>query len=160
VASETYVGSVWLKAASGTPAVNIRVEDDVGYSLLSCSLTTSWQRFSLSRTLDAAATLVRFRVGGDNTWPVGDGAIDMWGAALYAPGLDARLHKVLVSADSDSNGKATLEIRNRLRESPPDFSAVITSSAKGLFRLADNEQQWDIDAAKNFGIGFSAVEDL
>ena len=108
--------------------------------------------------MDAGATGVAVYVGGNSTWPLADGAVDIWGAAVYSQEFGARLHKVLTTRASDANGKATLDIFPRLREAHPDFSAIITSSPKGTFRLAENRVAWDIDEVKTYGLGFKAVE--
>jgi len=158
LATRTFSGSVWLKAASGTPAITIFIYDGTGGGTgQACNLTTSWQLFSLSRTLGASPTVVGLLIGSSGTWVVAEGAIDMWGAAVWAADQDARLHKAL--ADVNSNSSATwFDIFPRLREAPPDLSAIITASPVGTFRLAENRVAWDIDEAKTYGIGFKAVE--
>jgi len=157
--NRTFYGSVWLKAASGTPSISIFIFDGAGGGAGQvCNLTTSWKRFSVSRTLGASPSVVGLLIGGGASWVVAEGAIDVWGAAVWAADQDARLHKNLTTAASDANGKATLDIFPRLREAPPDFSAIITASPVGLFRLAENRVAWDIDEAKTYGIGFKAVE--
>lgn len=158
LAGETFTGSIWLKAAAGTPATYLFLWDGVNMILQAVSLTTSWQRCTITHALSVGATGVALGVGSAGSWPEADGAIDMWGAALYAPALDARLHKVLTAASSSAAGKTTLDIWPRLREATVDFSAVITSSAQGLFRLASNTTEWDIDEAIQYGMGFSAME--
>ncbi len=70
------------------------------------------------------------------------------------------LHKVMIDADSDASGLATLEIWPALRVSPLDSDAVITSNTQGLFRLAGQQTAWDIREARLFGLRFSAVEAL
>jgi hypothetical protein len=152
--------SVWLKAASGTPTISIFVIENPGslFTETICNLTTSWQRFSVTKTLTAAATAFYIQMGGGNSWVVAEGAIDIWGVGCYCPTLDARLHKGLTTAPSDANTKSTLDVFPRLRESPPDFSAIITASPVGAFRLAENRVVWDIDEAKSYGIGFKVVE--
>jgi hypothetical protein len=69
-----------------------------------------------------------------------------------------RLYKVLTQANSDGSGNATLDIFPRLRESPGDGDTITTTNCQGTFRLADNQMQWDVDAAKIYGIGFKAIE--
>jgi hypothetical protein len=73
-------------------------------------------------------------------------------------GGTARLHKVLQDANSDGSGNVTLELWPHLRTAPADNAAVTVSSAKGLFRLASNEQAWSINEASIYGITFSAME--
>jgi len=154
----TWTFSVWLKAASGTPSIVIHIYNaGVGGQWTSCNLTTSWQRFSVSYAFPAGATVLYVQIGGSSTWPEADGPIDMWGAAVYCPTLDARLHKVLIEAASDANGKAPLDIWPRLRESPPDFSALILTDAKGTFRLRE-PPGWTLDEMLHYGISFKAIE--
>jgi hypothetical protein len=71
-----------------------------------------------------------------------------------------RLYKVLVDANSDSSGHCTLDIFPRLREAVSDAQSVVTSDCLGLFRLADNRREWDINLASIYGISFKAVEAL
>src|SRR5690606_29710551 len=70
-------------------------------------------------------------------------------------GSTARLYKVLVDVTADSSGEVTLDIWPRLRESPADNAPLVTSTPKGLFRLASNETSWDADLASIFGLAFS-----
>ena len=73
-------------------------------------------------------------------------------------GTSARLHKVLVDANSDGSGNVTLELWPHIRTAPADNAAVIVSNAKGLFRLSNNEQAWSINEASIYGISFGAME--
>lgn len=73
-------------------------------------------------------------------------------------GLTARLHKVLVDANSDASGNVTLELWPHVRTAPADNAAVTVSNAKGLFRLSSNEQAWSINEASIYGISFGAME--
>jgi hypothetical protein len=81
----------------------------------------------------------------------------MWGAALYCPTLDARLHKSLTEVSSDANGKASVDLWPRLREAPPDFSALVLTDAKGTFRLRE-APGWTLDEMLHYGISFKAME--
>lgn len=75
-------------------------------------------------------------------------------------GATTTLHKVLDDVDSDASGIATLEIFPSLRYSPADNAQVSKSSPKGLWRLASNETNWNIDEASIYGITFACVEAL
>lgn len=75
-------------------------------------------------------------------------------------GSSSRLHKVLQDADSDASGEVSLEIWPHIRTSPVDNSAVTTSTAKGVFRLASNEQAWSVNEASIYGLTFGAFEAL
>lgn len=70
-----------------------------------------------------------------------------------------RLHKVMEDVNSDGSGNATLAIWPKLRASPADNAAVVTSSPVGKFMLA-GDIPWNISEAKLYGLSFSAVEDL
>jgi len=65
----------------------------------------------------------------------------------------ARLHQVLV----DQDGSGNLEIWPDLR-STYSGEAVIYSSPKGIFRLAQSVTSWSIDNASFYGISFEAIE--
>lgn len=73
-------------------------------------------------------------------------------------GSTSRLYKNLEDTNSDAGGNATLTLWPNLRSSPADNSAIVTSSAKGVFRLATNEMAYDISEAKIYGIAFPAIE--
>jgi len=75
-------------------------------------------------------------------------------------GSSSRLHKVLQDADSDASGEVSLDIWPHIRTSPVDNSAVTTSTAKGVFRLASNEQAWSVSEASIYGLTFGAFEAL
>lgn len=70
-------------------------------------------------------------------------------------GSDATLHKVV----QDRNGSGTLEIWPALRKDRTAVAATLTS-ARGLFRLATNQQNWSINESSVYGITFDAVEAL
>jgi hypothetical protein len=71
-----------------------------------------------------------------------------------------RLHKVLVDANSDSSGHATLDIFPKLREGVSDNQVITLINCKGTFRLADNSRSWSIDEAMLYGIDFKCMEAL
>ena len=67
----------------------------------------------------------------------------------------ATLHKVLVDADTDGSGNATLEVWPAVRGTRS--GSVVVSNAVGKFRLAENVSGWNADVAQ-YGITFSAME--
>jgi len=75
-------------------------------------------------------------------------------------GTDTHLHKVLVDADSDGAGEATLDIWPRLRSSPADAAAITVAPALGLWRLASNAIEWNERQAQMYGVSFGAIEYL
>ncbi len=78
IIGQTYTFSIWLKVPSGSKSINIYISDGISNSTISAALTTSWQRFSVSRSL--AGTNGVFQIGGGGTWTTGE--VDAWGAQL------------------------------------------------------------------------------
>lgn len=68
------------------------------------------------------------------------------------------LHMIVNDENSDSGGKAAFDIWPSLREVPGDGLAIITSNAKGMFRLANNKPSWSTDEAQIYGISFECFE--
>jgi hypothetical protein len=75
-------------------------------------------------------------------------------------GATSRLHEVLLDANSDASGNATLNIWPALRESPVDSSAIVVSGARGRFHLTSNLREISIDEAMQAQIKFSAEEEI
>ena len=73
-------------------------------------------------------------------------------------GTTATLHKVLQDADSNASGEVDLDIWPYIRTAPTDGSTVVTSNTVGKFRLANNEQNWNINEASIYGMTFGAFE--
>jgi hypothetical protein len=71
---------------------------------------------------------------------------------------DNHLHMILSDENSDAGGIASFDIWPDLRSTFNDGLPVITSNAQGVFRLAGNEQSWDIDEAITFGLQFNCIE--
>jgi hypothetical protein len=160
VASRVFYFSVWVKAASGTPVASVLVanQGNTPRGSATPTLTTSWQRVTVTGTMISTDTGVRVIVG---QGAEADGPIDIWGATLYSLEQDARLISVCNAAnvDSDAAGDASLEIWPRLRASTPDFSPVIHASPKGSWRLAPGfVPERTLGLAKIAGLGFEAVE--
>jgi hypothetical protein len=74
-------------------------------------------------------------------------------------GSNARLHKVLkdASSDSASNPEATLDIFPEIKTAYSDNTVITTSNAKGVFRLSSNEMAFDLKQASTYGISFAAA---
>lgn len=161
IASQPYTFSIFLRAASGTPQITIWLSSTSSSSGQRGSnpitLSTGWQQFTVQGTMNSADTAVWVIIAGGGTWIEAEGAIDMWGAALN-PSYAQRLHKLLKDADSDANGLATLDIWPRLRTPVEDFAPIAAQNPVGTFRLAQNENPWDINTAMHFGISLVAME--
>jgi hypothetical protein len=72
----------------------------------------------------------------------------------------ASLHKVLLRADSDADGKTTVTLWPALRRTAGENQVIVYSDARGVFRLASNVQAWSIANNLRYGITFEAVEAL
>tara|TARA_R100000697_G_scaffold28462_1_gene37605 strand:- start:489 stop:1109 length:621 start_codon:yes stop_codon:yes gene_type:complete len=70
----------------------------------------------------------------------------------------ATLHKVLADADSNGSGEVSLDIWPFIRTAPSDNATVVVTNTIGRFRLADNEQNWNIRETALYGITFGGVE--
>ena len=70
----------------------------------------------------------------------------------------ATLHKVLADADSNGSGQVSLDIWPYIRTAPADNASVTLTNTVGRFRLASNEQYWNINEAYIFGITFGGME--
>lgn len=94
-------------------------------------------------------------------WTAGQTGIMKAGDWLQlGSGSTARLYKVMVDANSDGSGNATLTLWPRLRSSPADNAAIIVSSPKGKFMLAQ-DITWTIDEMKIYqGLTVEIMEDL
>lgn len=69
-----------------------------------------------------------------------------------------RIYRLLSQATADSAGEATLDIFPRLRESPADNASVVTSSCKGVFRLASPVSSSQAREIPVYGMKFSFAE--
>jgi len=73
-------------------------------------------------------------------------------------GSTATLHKVLVDADTDGSGNATVTLWPHVRTAPSNGATVTVQSTVGRWRLAGNETEWSGNEAMIYGISFSAME--
>ena len=76
----------------------------------------------------------------------------------FGTGSASSLHKVLEDVNTNGSGETTIEVWPSVRNALSDNSAVVTSSAKGVFRLSSNEQAWSVNEASVYGITFAAME--
>jgi hypothetical protein len=76
-ASTTYIFSAYVKSSGGTTVIlRLRDSTGAGSSSPATTVTSAWQRISISRTMAAGATSVRCIIGST------DGDILIWGAQL------------------------------------------------------------------------------
>jgi hypothetical protein len=64
----------------------------------------------------------------------------------------ARLHKVLADAASDGTGTVTLDLWPEIQSAPADNSVVVVQGARGVFRLVANQQGYDVDETRFYGL--------
>jgi hypothetical protein len=69
-----------------------------------------------------------------------------------------RLHRVIDPVNSDANGKASINIWPSLREVPTNGTPLTLTNAKGLFRLASNQNKWSADYTKLSNLSFGVTE--
>jgi len=70
----------------------------------------------------------------------------------------ASLHKVLIDANSDSGGQVLLDIWPNINVAQADNATVVTSNAKGVWRLANNESNWSINEIAVYGLTFGCTQ--
>lgn len=65
-------------------------------------------------------------------------------------GSSARLYRTLQDVSLASDGRATLDIRPKLRRATVDSETITLTAAKGLWRLDGNTVDYAIDAARKY----------
>lgn len=105
----------------------------------------------------AVDTSISMKAGGSTLFTLGwvAGAAGVLLAGDYIQ-VGFRMHRVLDTVNADGLGKAAIAIWPSLREVPS--GAITTSNAKGLFRLASNDQSWDFDYTKLSNITMNIQE--
>jgi hypothetical protein len=75
--------------------------------------------------------------------------------------IGSRLHMVTTDSVSNAGGLATLDIWPRIRiEGVVDGQEIITQNAKGVWRLAENQNPWSAGFEKYYTTSINAIEDL
>lgn len=148
---------LWLKA-SASISIDQVIADTGGETTATRNLTTSWQPFTLSRTIATGATTLEVALVQRQNQSAK--TVYGWGAILYSLERDARLHKMVNGADVDSgsDGGASLEIWPRTRVANTDWSPIITSNPVGTWRLRPGAWQRSLSEALIAGLGFEAFE--
>jgi hypothetical protein len=93
----TVTGSVYLKVPSGTASVNIYLVDSSGATQKTCALTTSWQRFSVTRTINGTSPGIQ--IGGFSSITSGM-VVHVFGAQVEV-GSAASTYQATSSAGGD-----------------------------------------------------------
>lgn len=74
--------------------------------------------------------------------------------------IDSHLYMVLSDVTADGSGDATLDIWPRLRDDAIDNAAIVTTGAKGLWRLDTNDVTWSTDVYGYYTLSFTCREDI
>jgi hypothetical protein len=82
VAGTTYTFSMWLRSDSALGVNMILLDGGGGSNVTACSLTTEWQRFSVTRTIAVGQTSGGALIGGASSFT--NETIYAWGASLTA----------------------------------------------------------------------------
>lgn len=72
-------------------------------------------------------------------------------------GSSARLYKSLDDATAPGTGRVSLTVWPRIQIEPADGTAATFSDAKGLFRMNQNRNGWNIDTLRLWGLTFDAM---
>jgi hypothetical protein len=175
---QIYTFSIWLKVPAGTKTIDISFQAGNGFAYITtCALTTAWQRFSVSGQVQGSppsGPLVPYVMIGQTGTSWDSGTIHAWGAQLEldipSPLLDyfpttsmaqASTRRLHMNMSDQSGNPCTLDIWPRLRESPIALfftGYLVFTNPRGLFRLAQPHQKWDIDQAYLHGLTFEAEE--
>jgi len=73
-------------------------------------------------------------------------------------GTSTQLFKVLQDVDTNSSGECTVDVWPNVRTSIANNAAVTFESAKGVFRLSGNVQEWALDINNTYSVSFEAME--
>jgi hypothetical protein len=81
---------------------------------------------------------------------------------LLLPGdwlqVEYRMYQAVEVAASDGAGNASITIWPQVREIPASGTAIVTTSAQGLFRLASNARKWSESYLRTYGLSFQIRE--
>lgn len=151
-------GQAWQADVVCPPMERANAEDTIGFLL---ALNGRRGTFYLG---DSAYTSPRGTISGS---PTCNGAQTANSSTLTLTGhtgsfavgdwlqISSSLYKVV-----QVNSGTSVDLFPRLRSAYAGGTAIVTSSPKGVFRLASGATKWDINEIKVYGIAFSAVEAL
>ena len=109
---EIWTFSVWLRTTAGTNTVNIYAGDAVGSSSTACAVTTTWTRFSVTRTMqDTAGVFVQ--IGGGTTWATGE-ILQIWGCQFEEVPVATGYVPTTIARQRDADVLAMLQPEHNL----------------------------------------------
>lgn len=155
----TYTFSIYLKAPAPV-TLSIFIIDAGGGSGntgASCNVTTTWQRFSVTRQTSAGTTLCSIQIGGSNSFTTGE-SIQAWGAQFeigsvatpYVSSTETFVSRSTIGTFIGSNGLVQTAAINgaRIQYNPLDLNApaklLLEAAATNLLlRSAEfNDAAW------------------
>lgn len=140
---------------------------DVDYTLLQENGSALLLESGDSLLLDAAAPPRLIVFGGGQTGNTlslrgGVGPLTRFLAAgdyiQIGSGSAARLHKLLLDADTDSYGYLTVVVWPPVELAPPDRALVEMFNARGVFRLSDSQASWTVGSNLRYALEVNAVQ--
>ena len=149
-ASTTSTFSVWLKTASSTQSVDLRIDggptscaaaNTVTGTTATVTATTTWQRFSVTQTIGTCAGCnlkVRIFPGGTG----GSGTVHAWGAQLALGSLP--LVYISVNNSDQQGGGTGLSVNGKA-----NFTASTDSTKAYMFQNATSVGILTIDSTNN-----------
>ncbi len=75
-------------------------------------------------------------------------------------GSSSKLHRSLTDINSDASGNFTVTIWPKLRASPGNNDPITVSNTVGLWRLRNNQTEWNTVPLVPYNLSFEAVEAL
>ena len=126
-----YTASVWLKLPSGTDTIFLAITNQ-SFNILqsvNCSVTSSWQRFTVSGSV-GANTAAKLLIGGSSTIGLGE-VVHIWGAQLELGSTASPYQRVTTAYDVTESGVLTCHyvqydgtVGNSLSTAAIDFTAT------------------------------------
>jgi len=165
---QAHPGEAWIAEASIAPCKRNQAEPWVAFFAALRGPSGTFLMGDPHRTSPLGVATGTPRVNGTNTvratslntkgWTIN--VTNILRAGDYIQ-IGQRLYKVLQDVNSNASGNCTLDIFPALRETVVDNATIITSSAKGLFRLNSPEVElFEVDKERLYSMSFSAVEAL
>lgn len=163
---QRWAGADWLSGTATLPPLSQDEADAWISALMQCQgMTNAFMLGDPLKSIPRGNPQGAPAVDTSQTMNAGTNTLYTYGwiasqTGLLLPGdyiqVGYRLHRVLDQVNSDGNGKATLNIWPSLRETPG--GSIVTQNAKGIFRLAANQNKWSADYTRLSNLSFQFIE--
>lgn len=155
--NETVTGSIYLKVGGGTQNLNLYLVNlgDSGWSnpaSTSVTLTSNWQRFSVTGTNVNGLSQLSLQVGGGGSFTVGKN-IQMWGAQMVIGSVAAPYEPTTTGTTNIVTGQPGTLVQNGLNQvySYDSFGNILQNGSFNSTYTANNQM---------FGYSYDAAGDL